>query len=171
MLIVLGIIIAAILVGAGLYFYGPDTLRETPTQGASALGADQPTDVPFAVIAEGAQASMSERKNFAAYTHEDFVRLWAMAYGENAPAMPVVNFDSSYVIGVFAGQKSSGGHGIRVDSVTDGSSLRTVAITLTRPASDCVVTQALTSPFQIISVPFSDRDLARTEKDVEVACQ
>jgi len=174
MLIVLGICLAAIGVGAGLYFYGPSEMRETPVldnSEASALGADQEASVSFTVLAEGTNASgVSERKNFAVYTDEDFVRLWAMT-GASASEMPAVNFEEQYVIGVFAGEKLSGGHGIEVTSVTDASSLRTVAIALTRPGADCVVTEALTRPYQLIAVPVSDRSLARTESATEVSCQ
>lgn len=175
MLIVLVICLAAILVGAGLYFYGPSELRETPVlEGteASALGADQAIPVSFAVLAEGTNASgVSERKNYAVYTKEDFARLWTMAYRDDTSAMPSIDFDSQYVIGVFAGEKLSGGHTIEVASITDASSIRTVSMTLTRPGEGCVVSEALTSPFQLIAVPVSDRELARTETEVVAACQ
>lgn len=175
MLIVLGICLAAIVVGAGLYFYGPSELRETPALNgteASALSADQATLVSFSVLAEGTNASnVSERKNYAVYTEEDFARLWAMAYGTDTSGMPSVDFDTQYVIGVFAGQKSSGGHTIEVASVTDADSIRTISMALTRPGEGCVVSQALTSPFQLIAVPVSDRELARTETEVVAACQ
>lgn len=175
MLIVLGISLAAIVVGAGLYFYGPSELRETPVLNgteASALSADQAVPVSFAVLAEGTNASsVSERKNFAVYTEEDFARLWAMAYGTDGGTMPSIDFDTQYVIGVFAGEKSSGGHTIEVASVTDASSIRTVSMALTRPGEGCMVSQALTSPFQLISVPVSDRELARTETEVVTVCQ
>jgi len=174
MLIVLGICLAAIVVGAGLYFYGPSEMRETPVlEGteASALGSDQAESVSFTVLAEGTNASgVSERKNFAVYSEEDFVRLWAMT-GASASEMPAVDFESQYVIGVFAGEKASGGHTIEVTSVTDASSLRTVAIELTRPGTGCVVSQALTRPYQLIAVPVSDRSLARTENETEASCQ
>lgn len=175
MLIVLGICLAAILVGAGLYFYGPSELREAQVlEGteASALGADQAVPVSFTVLAEGTNASgVSERKNYAVYTEEDFARLWAMAYGTDGQAMPSIDFDSQYVIGVFAGQKPTGGHTIEVASITDASSIRTVSMALTRPGEGCMTLQALTSPFQLIAVPVSDRELARTETEVEASCQ
>lgn len=176
MLIVLGMCTAAILVGAGLYVYGPSELRETPTlegSQASAIDADQTLeDVSFTVLAaEATAASVSERKNYAVYTEADFTRLWGMAYGDDAPALPDVDFERSYVIGVFAGQKPSGGHGITVSRVSDTSDTRTVAITLTAPGEGCMTTQALTSPFELILVPVSDASLARTEETVTTPCQ
>jgi len=174
MLIVLGIIVAAILVGAGLYFYGPGELRETPTREgneASALSAEVAEDISFKVIAEGSNASsVAARKNYAVFDEGEFERLWTMAYGEEAPTLPSVDFDSQYVIGVFAGEKTTGGHAIKVEAITDENAVRNVAITIEIPSRDCLVTEALTSPFQIVVVPFSDRELIRTDTEVESSC-
>lgn len=176
MLTVLGMSTAAILIGAALYVYGPSELRETPIleeTEASAIGANAVLeDVSFEVLAEGVNsASISERKNYAVYTEADFARLWGMAYGDDAPALPEIDFNRMYVIGVFAGEQSSGGHGINVSRVTDEGGTRTIAITLTAPGAGCVTTQALTSPFQLITVPTSSATLARTEQTVTTACQ
>lgn len=176
MLIVLGMSTAAILVGAGLYVYGPAELRESPVlEGteASATGVDQVLeDVSFTVLSEGTSAaSVSERKNYAVYTEEDFARLWNMAYGSDAAALPSVDFERMYVIGVFAGEKPSGGHGIEVSRVTDAGDTRTIAVTLTAPGAGCMTTQALTSPFQFVTVPVSNANLARTEETATVPCQ
>ncbi len=175
MLIVLVICLAAIVVGAALYFYGPSQLRETQVltgTEASALGADQAASVSFTVLAEGTNASgVSERKNYAVYSEEDFTRLWTMAYGTDTSAMPSIDFDTQYVIGVFAGEKPTGGHTIEVASITDASSIRTVSMALTRPGEDCMTSEALTSPFQLIAVPVSDRELARTETEIVASCQ
>ncbi len=173
MIVVLVMFAAAILVGGGLFAFGPSALREPVAfEGeASALSADVASDVPFAVIAEGNAESVTERKNYAAYTEEDFERLWVMAYGEEAEEMPPVDFDEEYVIGVFAGEKPSGGHGIRVESITDEDALRKIAIAIERPEESCATTAAVTSPFQIVTAPFTDRELARAETEVTVACE
>ena len=175
MLIVLGMSTAAILVGAGLYVYGPSELRETSVlegSQASALGADQALeDASFSVLAEGSSATVSERKNYAVYTDADFARLWSMAYGDDAPALPSVDFERMYVIGVFAGEKPSGGHDISVSRVSDAGDTRTVAVTVTAPEAGCMTTEALTSPFELILVPVSDANLARTEEAVTTPCQ
>ncbi len=174
MLIVLGAAVASIAVGTGLYYFGPEEFRTVPasqTSEASALSADATTNVPFSVIAEGANAAnVSARKNYAVYDQEEFARLWAMAYGEDGPAMPAVDFDKDYVIGVFAGEKATGGYDIAVDKVTDENGVRAISIVLTTPGSACMTTQALTSPFELVTVPFSSRELTRTETQVEGAC-
>ncbi|HEY0979424.1 MAG TPA: protease complex subunit PrcB family protein [Candidatus Paceibacterota bacterium] len=172
-LIILGICLAAIAIGAGLYFFGPKEFQQVPAignVGASAVGADVAEDISFRVLAEGQNAAIPERKNYAVYTEEDFAALWTRAYGEEAPALPAVNFADSYVIGVFAGEQATGGHAIAVSRITDENAARTVAITLTRPGAGCMVSQALTSPFQFVLVPFSDRALARVDEVLEAPC-
>lgn len=176
MLIVLGITLAAIIVGAVLYMYGPSALREMP---AVANEASEPSfeedgigTVSFTVIAEGAQAvSAPVRKNYGVYDEAEFARIWKMAYGESGPPLPAIDFDTQYVIGAFAGEKPTGGHTIEITTIRDASNLRTVEMTLERPAPGCIVSQALTSPFQFVSVPLSGRTLARADSEVEVACQ
>ncbi len=171
-LIVLSICVVAIIMGILLYVYGPSELREVPVQsGASAISADAAADVPFSVLVSGTSAvAQPERKNFAVYGEEDFQRLWEQAYGEEAPVLPSVNFEEEYVIGVFAGERSSGGYAIAVSRVTDENAVRTVTIALTTPGPSCAVTQALTSPFQFVTVPLSDRTLARVDQELEASC-
>lgn len=169
MLIVLVIILGAILVGAALYFYGPEEVREVHTEPSMPSTVQT---VSFQVIAEGDMAAgVTERKNYAVYTEEDFRELWRMAYGENAPTLPRIDFTQNYVVGVFAGEKMSGGHTIAVSSVADSALERTISIALTRPGAGCVATQALTRPFQLVVLPLSDLTLSREESETEVACQ
>lgn len=174
MLIVLVACIAAILVGAGLYYYGPDEFREIPvvesTSGENPAEAIEVAEVAFAVIGEGTTAvDAPERKNIAVYGEEEFARIWSMAYGTDAPPRPSIDFDTQYVIGVFSGTRATGGHAVSVTSVIDGSK-RTVAVELTAPVSGCLVSQALTSPFELISVPSTELELESVERLVETPC-
>ena len=181
-LIVLGMCVAAIVVGVLFYIYGPAEMREVPSEtpsdlqeqaSASANGtAAAAEDVSVTVLDAGMNAAAApERKNIAAYDEEGFARLWAMAHIEGSTPMPDIDFSKQYVIGVFAGTKSSGGHSIAVSRVSDSGDTRTVAITLTKPGPGCITSQAITSPYQIVSVPLSSASLSRTENTVETSCQ
>lgn len=177
LLIVLGMCVAAISLGIFLYLHGPEEFREVPAPvesetSAAAIGSDESAIVPFTVIAEGSNAANAPvRKNYAAYSSEDFAQLWAMAYGEGASPIPAVDFSDSYVIGIFLGEKPTGGYAIRVDEVADTGSLRNVSLVLTSPGEGCLSSQALTRPFQIITVPLSDRSHTRTEAEELGACR
>jgi hypothetical protein len=168
-LIIGGICVAAIAIGAGLYVYGPDEFRTLPEPDAGTASAtpspeaiNVPQDISFAVLDEGQNAAdMPTRKNYVVGSDTYLKWLWTTAYGADAPDMPGINFDEEYVIGVFAGEQSSGGHGIRVISVTDADTVRMVKIEVTRPGAGCVVTDAITSPYQLIRLPASSLPLEK----------
>lgn len=166
--------VAAILIGVGLYFYAqtqtPGGLSYVPPSATSTLPA-QPETVSFRVLDEGANAAnVSVRKNYAAYSEESFQKIWNMANGFDGKTPPNVDFSKEYVIGVFAGQKPTGGYSIVVTSVTDTGDTRTVAITLTAPGENCMVTEALTSPYQILAVPRSSALLAHADTGISTPC-
>lgn len=177
-LIVLGMCVAAIGVGVLFYVYGPAEIREMPSttptenQGQANASGAVAEDVTVTVIDAGTNAgAASERKNIAAYDKDGLARLWSMAHATDGTPLPTVDFSKSYVIGVFAGTKPSGGYSIEVSRVSDSGDTRTVAITLMKPGSDCITSQAITSPYEIVSVPLSNASLSRTENTVETSCQ
>lgn len=178
-LIVLSMCLAAIILGAWLFFYGPGAFSQSKAeqQQAAPLTAEAPvtqnavSEVSFRILDSGAQAvEVTERKNFAVYDAQEFARLWKMAHGTDGVAVPNIDFSKEYAIGVFAGTKSSGGHLIAVEKITEAGDTRTVGMVLTKPGANCVVTEALTSPYQIIVVPFSSAFLAPRETTVETPC-
>lgn len=177
-LIVLVMILAALGIGAALYVYGPPEFTQTPEpSGEEALPvtpvvSPTPTDVRVTVLDQGTNAgAASSRKNAAAYDTEAFKRLWQMAHGNDGTPLPAVDFTKEYVIGVFAGTRSSGGYSIEVSNVTDDAEARTVTITLTKPGPGCIQSQALTSPYQIVSVPLSGLPLSKEERTQETFCR
>lgn len=172
-LIIAGISVASIAIGTALFLFGGD--NSFTYQGATVntgVKHAQAAEVPFKVVVEGDRAvGVETRKNIAVYDQDGLERLWSLVYGENAPALPAIDFDTEYAIGVFAGTQSSGGHDIAIERVLDDGSTRTVSISLMAPGEGCVTTQALTSPFQIVRVPFSSLTLARgDEQVVKVPC-
>lgn len=178
-LIVLGMCVAAIAVGAFFYVYGPAEMQQTPVDVSVAALPEQTQetstivqDVPITILDAGTNAGAApERKNVAAYDAEGFTRLWKMAHGTDGTPVPSIDFTKRYAIGVFAGTKSSGGYRIEVSGVRDSGDTRTVVITLTKPGAGCLTSQALTSPYQIVTVPVSTAILSRKENTVEAVCE
>lgn len=173
---ILGVLIAALLVGAGLYLYlpqqpqRPGAVAYEPTLESPAPAG--PRTVAFRVIDSGTHASgVSARKNYAAYSQESFLKLWDMAHGTDNTVPPLIDFSKEYVIGVFAGEKPTGGYSIAVSSVTDEGDTRTVAITISKPGEGCMTTQAFTSPYQIVVVPRSTAILARSDSEITTPCE
>lgn len=143
---------------------GTPVATSTPTE-------SEARSVDFRTLDIGAQAaSISARKNYAVYTEAELAKLWGMIHGSDGSAIPKIDFSKEYVIGVFSGQKPTGGHSISISSIIDTSETRVVAVKLTSPGADCIVTQVLTSPYQIVAVPLSENELGHTNTEVASAC-
>ena len=172
-LFVLALCVAAILVGALLFFYNPKDLTGITDQSAQVVNAPiAATSVTYAVLESGEYAQeVTERTNVAARDAESFARLWKMAHGDTQLAFPAIDFTQEYVIGVFAGEKSSGGNMIEVTDVSDLGDTRTFSITLTAPGEGCLTSQAITSPYQFIRVPVSTHYLKAVDTTVTTSCE
>ena len=162
-------------VGTSLYYLAPSA-QFTESNIAPAIVDSAPAKatqlVRFTVLDTGTHATgVAVRKNYAAYANEDFAKIWKMAHGTGGSPLPKVDFSKEYVIGIFSGQKSTGGNSIAVASVTDAGDVRTVAVTLTKPGAGCIVTQSLTNPYQIVTVPLSDATLTHSDTEVITSCE
>ncbi|HEX5774766.1 MAG TPA: protease complex subunit PrcB family protein [Candidatus Paceibacterota bacterium] len=156
-LIIFLMCVAAIVVGALLFFSAPTSLTGTdePANGEPTETPTIVTEVSFVELDEGVGADVTERKNYAARDEDAYERLWEMAHGEDGKPMPEVDFSKEYVIAAFSGERPSGGHAVAVEKVVDADGVRTVHAALTAPGDGCVVTDAITSPFVFITVPES----------------
>jgi hypothetical protein len=122
--------------------------------------------VPFTELASGTAAKAVHQKNYVVMAKEDFSDIWAVT-GAESPT-PAVDFSKQNVIAVFAGREPSGGYAVKIDKITDTGSSRIVSITLTEPAKDCMTSEALTSPYEVVAVPAST---LVPQKDVHVVTQ
>ncbi len=162
-------------VGASLYYLAP-LPKFTELNTASAVVDTAPEKIiqtiPFDVLDVGIHAAgVAVRKNYAAYSREGLEKIWEIAHGTDGPPLPKVDFSKEYVIGIFAGQKSTGGNSAVVTAVTEAENMRTVAVTLTKPGAGCMVTQSLTNPYQIVTVPFSDATLTHSDTEIITSCE
>jgi len=163
--------VVTLALGMGFFWYLAPTAQFPIVIDLNPLGTKTTPSMTFRVLGTGTHAAaVSTRKNYAAYSETDFAKLWGMAHGSDGTILPKVDFSKEYVIAVFTGQKSTGGHSIAVASVSDEGNVRTVAVTLTKPGEGCIVTQVLTNPYQIIAVPFSDSSLAHTDTEISPPC-
>lgn len=188
-LITIGLIVLAALVIASMFFYEPVQVVDntnapgTTTQPGTTGGSGgvqtpgggtgtttRPGLVTFRVLDTGTNASsIASRRNMTARTQAELRELWTAAKGTDSTP-PTINFSREYVIAVFAGQKSSGGHGVEVASVVDTSTARTVSVRIVKPGDGCIVTQALTNPYQIIVVPLSSAPIVYEDAQVIRTC-
>ncbi|MCR4275955.1 MAG: protease complex subunit PrcB family protein [Candidatus Parcubacteria bacterium] len=165
-LIIIGVVLVALIIGVVVFFSGRGGVPNT----SSAVANTQPSAVivPFTEITRGSESTVATRVNYVITSADELNKLWEMVNATGTP--PTIDFRTQAVIAVFAGQKSTGGYSIAVASVTDTGDTRTVAVTLTSPGTDCMVTESFTNPYQIVTVPVSNASLAHTDTEVSKAC-
>jgi hypothetical protein len=171
-LIIGGICLIVLAVGAWLYFHPGNSVPAPSTSGASAsTQTPKETNVTFTVLGHGETAkAVTARKNYAIYDAAQFATFWNEAQGSGTP--PAVDFSKNYVIGVFAGTEPSGGYSIEVSKVTDTGGARSVSVLISAPGTNCSVIEEQTSPYQFVLVPYSKAEaLSHTDEVVKKSCQ
>jgi len=78
--------------------------------------------------------------------------------GNKLPA-PEVDFSAQMLVGVFSGEKPTGGYSISIQRVLEGPKTIIVEYQEKSPPPDVMVTMALTYPCQIIAVSRSDKSV------------
>lgn len=174
-LIIFLLCMSAIIIGGWLFFYAPPSIAAFPYKTYEPVTYQPPrshvvaVEVAFSQLISGTQANVAEQKHYTVRAADAFAELWDEVI--QTPSTPDVDFAKNDVIAVFAGQKLTGGYDITVEKVTDTKDARIVSIVLTEPGKGCVVTEALTSPFEIVQVPASALTPVRDERTEVKDCE
>lgn len=167
-LIVCGVAVVAIVIGAFIFFYEePGNRSFVPDWSIENSSAATAVTVPFKELARGSQSKVETSVNYLITSTSEFEKLWQMVDAKGKA--PVVDFTKDSVVAVFAGQVMTGGYSISVSKVTDAEE-RTVTITLTSPGSNCIVTQSTNEPYQIITVPKTSLSLTHQDQATTTDC-
>lgn len=168
-IIVGGVAVVAIIVGATAFFYEePGNKSFVPDWSVENRSAVAAVIVPFTELARGAHAKVLTRTNYLITSTEEFTKLWQMVDAKGK--VPTVDFTKNYVAAVFAGGYSTGGYSIAVTKIED-TDARTVTVTLASPGSSCIVTQSTTAPYQLIELPKTSLTFAHTDQDTTTECK
>ncbi|MFC4636866.1 protease complex subunit PrcB family protein [Deinococcus hohokamensis] len=111
--------------------------------------------VTVSELARGTNANVTNFSVQVATTQAAANALYAQAYGRqtSVPAAPSVS--GSTLVGVFLGQRSTGGYGVQVTGARVNGSALTLIVRVTAPGPGSITTQAITSPWAIVRVPGS----------------
>jgi hypothetical protein len=115
-----------------------------------------PRDVVFEVVGSGQQAVGVDRPLYLLLRDAAELRsVWNRAYANvmNPPPVPTVDFARETMVGIFMGQKPTGGYGLAVRGVTFEGGDLFVALDIQEPRPGAMVTQALTSPWMVLRIP------------------
>lgn len=141
----------------------PGTPASAPTTGGVPFpGAGQPTTPPpvaggnvnFTEIASGSNANVGAAGVQAATTAAAARALFGVAYGNQSAAPTVPGIGSAEtLVGVFLGQRATGGYGVRVVAASAQGGALTLTVAVQAPGPNSLTTQAITSPWTIVRVP------------------
>lgn len=121
-----------------------------PTGGAVAQGS-----VTFRQIAQGNNAATTDAQVIVGRTAGQIQGIAALGYGRQTGSAALGAASGSTVVGIFLGQRPTGGYGVSVRSVRGVGSTLEVTVNVTAPGAGSITTQALTSPWIAVEVPGS----------------
>lgn len=116
--------------------------------------------VPVTELASGTNAAQTTPSVQLATTQSALGALYRAAYGNQTGAPPVPPLRSGEtVVGVFLGQRPTGGYGVRVTGASAQGDTLTLTVEVRAPGPETITTQALTSPWTLVRVPGSFRSV------------
>ena len=116
-------------------------------------------------IARGDASRIVEPRRMIVRTGEEWRALWALHAGPESPA-PAVDFTTRLVAAAFAGEAPSAGYTLEITGIRQYDNVQWLQIEEGRPGPDSVAAQILTSPFHIVSLPRTDRDVRWFESQI-----
>lgn len=87
---------------------------------------------------------------------EAWATLWS-AHNGSSDEQPEVDFSRQSVLAVFAGEKPTGGHSIRITGVQQQGRSLVVSYSETSPGPDAMVTQVITAPAHLVRIDKSQQ--------------
>lgn len=126
------------------------TSTPAPANGGQTMNSGT---VRLGEVARGTNASAESPSVIVARSAGEVRSLYAVAYGRQGgtPALPGLA-PGEALVGVFIGQRSTGGYGVRATGAGVQGNTLNLRVELTAPGAGSITTQALTSPWVIVRV-------------------
>jgi hypothetical protein len=142
-------------------------------QFSCSVQGEEETIVPFEVIHGGAYSSIADKRQVVVTNQEEYMKLMDELYSylDQVPKVPEVDFTKNSVVAVFMGEKPNGGYTINFDKVIKRKDDLTVSFYETTPGPKCMVTDAITRPYEIAKIPKIDRKVKFKTKTRVNECQ
>lgn len=150
---------AALLLGGWLYVSGGTGIPGATKGAVSMIVLDQGLD----------SGTITARKNYRIKSQDELEELWNMVHGTGAPT--TIDFTKKEILAAFDGTHVTGGYEVAISSVVEAEGTRTVSIVRTEPGENCMTTEAISSPFQIVVVDKSEVPYAHEEETVVRDCE
>ena len=105
-------------------------------------------------LASGTNSGFEKAISKVITSQAELTETWGEAYKNlmPSPKPPKIDFEEYQVVLVAMGMKNSGGYSIKIASVNNSKGNYMINVTETSPGKNCMTTEALTFPFQLIQV-------------------
>jgi hypothetical protein len=103
------------------------------------------------VLDQGAQSNVDEARQAVARTAAEWSTLWRQHSPDRPP--PAVDFARETVVGVFLGSRPTAGFSVEILGAAQRNGMLVVEYRETRPSSDTITAQVITSPYHIVALP------------------
>lgn len=130
----------------------PAPVRPAPTSPPSSAPGTG-ARVNITELAQGNNAAVTSFSIQVATTQAAANALYSQAYGRQTGGPSAPGVSGATLVGVFLGQRSTGGYAVRVTGASVSSGVLTLTVRVTAPGPDSITTQALTTPWTIVRVP------------------
>jgi hypothetical protein len=145
---------------------GPTAQVSPSTQDGAEVTPEQQ---PHTRLAASDQSGFQEPAELVLRDEASLAEAWGQVHAMVMPAPPPprVDLTREMVVVLAIGTRSSGGHAVRFDGMDREGDGARVRYTVTEPGPECMTTQAITSPAEVVSVPRVDGPV-RFERQREV---
>jgi hypothetical protein len=119
-----------------------------------ASGTEDTGKIAWTALESGNYCGISAEQNVLIKSEAKWRSYWKDVTSNVIPAPdpPQVDFSQKAVIACFMGDRSNGGYGVKiVDMVKAGEELK-VTVEHRQPGPNCVVTMAITQPYEMVTV-------------------
>ena len=113
------------------------------------LAFAQVAAVTFATVTRGQNSGVTDMREVTVKTAAEWEALWTAHRGGERPS---VDFTKNQVAGVFLGTRPTGGYSVEIVTVRREATGIVIEYVERTPAPDALVTQALTSPFHLVTL-------------------
>ncbi len=119
--------------------------------------------VKFTTLAQGSLSGITVATRSVIRDPASWETFWRAHTAQTMPPppVPVVDFATLTVLAVVLGTRNTGGYGVAITAVHAGAAPAPLIVSVreTRPKPRAMVTQALTSPFHVVTIPVWTRDV------------
>jgi len=134
-------------------------------------GPDSGEPISFTVVGSGSLqvSETKDPKKFETYTDQAAFDNALSKYSLQVDG-EVVDFTVDQVVLVSMGAQSSGGYSISAESVVDAGDYIELNLILSSPGANCITSQALTHPYQMLKIN-TQKEVRANERNVVENCE